>query len=134
MNLSLIGGLLKPVTQLIDSLHTSDEERLELTVRLEQARREIVMASLELEARVVDAQSRVIAAEAAGASWLQRSWRPITMLFFLVVIAGDVFGLSAHRLPEQAWTLLQIGLGGYVAGRSAEKLVPAIQKKASGDG
>ena len=74
----------------------------------------------------MDVQAKVITAEATGASWMQRNWRPITMLTFLVLVVCDSFGLLAFRLAAEAWTLLQIGLGGYVVGRSAEKIVPKI--------
>jgi len=32
-------------------------------------------------------------------------------------------------MPEQAWSLLSIGLGGYVLGRSGEKIAKEIRKK-----
>ena len=51
------------------------------------------------------------------------------MLTFLVLVVCDGFEWLVpenHERPIQAWTLLQIGLGGYVVGRSAEKLAPAI--------
>ncbi len=62
----------------------------------------------------------------AGASWLQRNWRPLTMLSFLGLVIADAFGMLAFRLADQAWLLLQIGLGGYVVGRSVEKISPQI--------
>jgi hypothetical protein len=50
------------------------------------------------------------------------------MLVFLGLVVCDQFGLLTFRLAEQAWTLLQIGLGGYVVGRSVEKIVPTMTK------
>jgi len=73
-------------------------------------------------------QSNVIIAEAQGASWLQRTWRPITMLTFLVLVCLDSFGVLPFRLAKESWSLLQIGLGGYVVGRSAEKVVGMLKK------
>ena len=32
-------------------------------------------------------------------------------------------------IPEQVWTLITIGLGGYVGGRSGEKMVKAWKEK-----
>jgi hypothetical protein len=85
---------------------------------------------LELEQKgelaELQAATQVIVAEASG-SWLQQSWRPITMLTFLVLVVCDSFGLLAFRLAEQAWTLLQIGLGGYVVGRSGEKIMKSYK-------
>lgn len=123
---SLLTGLIEPVTHLIDELHTSEEERLQIKSGLFKVQSEMAMKVMDYEARLMEAQAKVITAEAQGASWLQRTWRPITMLTFLVLVVADTFGLTAFRLADQAWTLLQIGLGGYVIGRSAEKVVPKI--------
>jgi hypothetical protein len=82
--------------------------------------------ALSLERERLAAQAGLVAAEAGGASWLQRNWRPITMLSFLGLVVADAFGLLAFRLADQAWLLLQIGLGGYVVGRSVEKISPQI--------
>ncbi len=51
------------------------------------------------------------------------------MLSFLGLVVADAFGLLAFRLADQAWLLLQIGLGGYVVGRSVEKISPQITPK-----
>lgn len=51
------------------------------------------------------------------------------MLTFLILVVCDSFGLLTFRLTDEAWMLLQIGLGGYVVGRSAEKIIPGVFKK-----
>ena len=71
-------------------------------------------------------KAKIIAAEASSEHWITSAWRPITMLTFLVLVVLDSFGLLAFRLSGEAWTLLQIGLGGYVVGRSAEKIAPKV--------
>lgn len=48
------------------------------------------------------------------------------MITFLVLVVCDSFGLLKFRLAEQAWSLLQLGLGGYVVGRSVEKVAPSV--------
>ncbi len=126
--LGVIGDIFKPAAKLIDDIHTSDEERLKLKNKLVSMQNEMTLKILGYEKELMRAQADVIKAEASGSSWLQRSWRPITMLTFLVLAASDSFGLLKFRLAEQAWTLLQIGLGGYVIGRSAEKAVPSLAK------
>jgi hypothetical protein len=54
------------------------------------------------------------------------------MLAFVAAIMGYWFGLTPDTIPPEAvdsmFTLVQIGLGGYVVGRSAEKVVPGIIK------
>ena len=124
--LSLIGEIFRPAADLVDSLHTSEEERLKVKEALFIAQADLAAKAMDYERAIIDAQSKVITAEAQGQGWLQRSWRPITMLTFLVLVVCDAFGLLAFRLSSEAWTLLQIGLGGYVVGRSAEKIAPKL--------
>ena len=126
--LGFLGAAIKPVTDLIDDLHTSDEEELQARNALTALENQMSAKLLEYESQLLASQSTIITAEAQGQSWLQRNWRPITMLTFLVLVVCDSFGLLAFRLAEQAWTLLQIGLGGYVVGRSAEKIAPHVMK------
>lgn len=119
-------GLVKPVVDLIDEYHTGEEERLHIKAKLFEMQNTIASQLMDYEARLLEAKTKVITAEAQGAGWLQRTWRPITMLTFLVLVVADTFGLTECRLASEAWTLLQIGLGGYVIGRSAEKVIPKI--------
>ena len=123
-----IGQVFEPAAKLVDSLHTSDAERLEAKQKLYEAQSQVTSKLLDYEKLLLESQAKIITAEAQGSSWLQRNWRPITMITFLVLVVCDSFGLLAFRLAEQAWTLLQIGLGGYVIGRSAEKIVPHVLK------
>ncbi len=84
---------------------------------------------------IIDSQSKIIQAEANSGSWLAENWRPITMLVFVVIIANNyivypylsMFTDKATMLniPDDMWSLLKIGLGGYVVGRSVEKSVKA---------
>ena len=121
-----LSGLVEPVTNLIDDMHTSEEERLQVKARLFEMQSTMAAQVLGYETRLAEAKTKVITAEAQGASWIQRNWRPITMLTFLALVVADTFGLTQFRLAEEAWTLLQIGLGGYVVGRSAEKVIPKV--------
>jgi len=122
----IITSIFKPAADVVDALHTSEEERLQVKAKLFELQTQLTSKMLDYEARLVEAQTKVISAEAQGESWLQRCWRPITMLTFLGLVVLDTLGLTAFRLSQEAWTLLQIGLGGYVVGRSAEKIVPKV--------
>jgi hypothetical protein len=126
--LDFLSGIVKPITDLIDNLSTSDEERGKLQNELTKIENEFLGKALEYESKLLESQSRVVEAEAKGQSWLQRNWRPITMLTFLILVVFDSFGWLAFRLSNEAWTLLQIGLGGYVVGRTGEKIVEKIRK------
>lgn len=132
--LSFISSIFKPAADLVDDLHTSDEEKLILKKEILKLENEVTLKAMELEKQLVEANSSNIKAEATGHSWLQRNWRPITMLTFLVLVVLDSFGWLANPLAKEAWTLLQIGLGGYVAGRSVEKIIPSVMGSRGGDG
>ncbi len=126
--LSGITGAVSAVTGLIDDLTTTDEEKG--IIRNELARVENMFAEkvLEYEAQIMQAKADVIMTEAKGSSWIQRSWRPITMLTFLVLVVMHHFGWLAVELSEEMWGLIKIGIGGYIVSRGAEKVVPDITK------
>ena len=126
--LDFLSGIVKPITDLIDNLSTSDEEREKLQNELTKIENEFLGKALEYESKLLESQSHVVEAEAKGQSWLQRNWRPITMLTFLILVVCDSFGWLAFRLSNEAWVLLQIGLGGYLVGRTGEKIVDKIKK------
>lgn len=73
---------------------------------------------MEYEKQLLKSQADIVVSEAQGGSWLQKSWRPIMMLAFLGLVVLDSLGLLPNKLAPEAWTLLQLGLGGYVVGRS----------------
>jgi len=127
--LSFLGGLVKPVTDLIDNLHTSDEEKGQLVNELTKLENQMSSKLLEYESKLLESKTAIITAEAKGQSWLQRNWRPCTMLVFLVLIVCHYLGVLAFPIADQMWTLLQIGIGGYIGGRTAEKILPSILEK-----
>ena len=89
----------------------------------------LLMKALEVTTALAQAAASTIIAEAQGKSWLQRNWRPCAMVFFLVLIALDSFALLSRPLPEEAWVVVKWGLGGYVVGRSGEKIVEQLRRK-----
>ena len=121
-----ISNIISPVTKMVDDLHTSEEERLQVKSKLFELQTEMTMKVMDYENKLLESKTKIINSEAQGASWLQRNWRPITMLTFLVLVVMDTLGFTEFRLSGEAWTLLQIGLGGYVVGRSVEKIAPKV--------
>lgn len=125
---SFISSIFEPAVKLVDELHTSDEEKLQLQSKIKAVENELLAKVIDYETQLLESKTAIITAEATGQSWLQRNWRPITMLVFLVLVVSDSFGWLPNALAPEAWTLLQIGLGGYVAGRSAEKMTQQYLK------
>lgn len=76
------------------------------------------------------AQTDIVKAEAASGHWLAACWRPITMLTFTALIVARWLGWAAPDLTEaeyiKLWDIVELGLGGYVVGRSVEKIAPTI--------
>ena len=81
----------------------------------------------------------VIVAEAQSTNSLASSWRPITMLTFVAIIANNYLvypylslfwgAAPVLEIPPDMWALLKIGLGGYVVGRSGEKIADALKRQ-----
>lgn len=80
--------------------------------------------------QILGSAGEIIKTEAASTHWLAANWRPLTMLTFTGLIVARWFGWSAPNLEPaeyiKLWDIVQLGLGGYVLGRSAEKIAPAI--------
>ena len=78
----------------------------------------------------------IIKAETTSESWLAQSWRPIMMLTFGALIVARWLGYSAPGISEdeilKLWNIVELGLGGYVIGRSVEKVVPSITQALKG--
>jgi hypothetical protein len=95
-----------------------------------EARLKLLALQQSGELAEIQASTTIIKAEAESDSWLAKSWRPILMLTFGTLIVARWFGWAAPNLTEaeylKLWDIVQLGLGGYVIGRSVEKTVPAI--------
>lgn len=126
--LELVEGAFKPIADVVEHLTISGDQKAALQQLILRGQLSAASQAASYEQQLLEARTKVILAEAQGGSWLQRNWRPITMITFLVLVVCDSFGLLAFRLAAEAWSLLKIGLGGYVIGRSAEKVaVPMAQ-------
>lgn len=116
---------LTEVGEVVDNLSTSDDEKLKAKNDLST----IVLSSLS---NVIDAQREALVTEIKG-NWLQRSWRPLLMLAFGFIVVYEyfiapVFSLHSAGLPERFFDLLEIGIGGYVIGRTIEKTTATLTK------
>jgi len=110
-----------------DSVAKAIREDPQAAIKLRQIEAQLEQTRLEVRGQAVQA-------EATGESWLQRNWRPLTMVWFSALIGGYWFGFTPDNLSDEAvlslFGLIKLGLGGYVIGRSAEK----ITKELSGSG
>jgi hypothetical protein len=122
--IGLISSLLPVVSSVLDRVLPDTAER-------DKVKAELQAQMLQHSAEIEKAAASVVVAEAKGESWLQRNWRPVTMMSFVVIVVNNyiavpwltTFGLPAVSLdiPPDMWSLLQIGIGGYIVSRGAEK-------------
>ena len=93
---------------------------------------------LQSNTQELQAAAKIIEAE-AKAGWFASSWRPLLMyvLIFILVwnyVIGPVIkvctgAVISFELPGDVWTLLNVGLGGYVVGRSAESVARTLANR-----
>ena len=126
--LELIGGIFKPAAELIDELQTSEKERLKHKEWLLEVQAIAMQTVFEYESDSLQARAAIVNSEAQSDHWIVASWRPIVMLTLTSLVVVDSFGWLANPLSGEAWLLLQIGLGGYVVGRSGEKIAKTIKQ------
>ena len=115
--IGLVTSLLPVVGNVLDRV-------LPDTVEKDKVRAELQAQMLKHSSSIEKAAADVVVAEAKGESWLQRNWRPITMMSFVVIIINNyiavpwlqTLGATAVSLdiPPDMWSLLQIGIGGYI--------------------
>jgi len=94
---------------------------------------EIKLALIEHTGSLEEIRGKIVLEEAKSGHWLTATWRPLLMLVIVAIIAlnylifpvAGLFLATQHEieLPIELWNLLQIGVGGYIVGRSGEKMV-----------
>lgn len=120
--MEMLSNLVSEIGGIIDSLTLSSKEKMQLRASLTEA-------LSRFEADLQKEQSSVVRSESQG-NWLQRSWRPLVMLTFSAVVLLGIF--TPLPLPDDGsrfWDLLEIGLGGYVVGRSFETVSLGLGKR-----
>lgn len=133
---SIIKDIFKPAADLVDDLHTSEEEKLQQKANMLETYASVLEFGVKFESEQLKAKAMIIEAEAKSDHWLTATWRPITMLSFVTMLFGYWFGWvdpaqSDRITPElmhDIFTLMQIGIGGYIGSRGLEKVVPATVK------
>jgi hypothetical protein len=129
--LQIVAPLAKMLFSTIDKAIPDKDLAEKLKFQLNQQLLKSSTEELKAAASIVEAEAK--------SNWFVSSWRPLLMyvLIFILVwnyILGPVikiiFGsVITFELPGDVWTLLQIGLGGYVVGRSGESIARTLANK-----
>lgn len=125
-------GLLGAVAPMVKTLFNTIDKTIDNKAEAEKIKQTIQQQLLSGQLKELEAQAQIITAEAKG-SWLQRNWRPILMLVFAGLVVAHWFGFTAPNIPESVQNsllnIVMIGVGGYVVGRSGEKIADKFKKE-----
>jgi hypothetical protein len=118
-----VAGALKKPFDIVDQLVTDKDKAAELKQEIEK----IAYTNV----------ANILVADAQG-NWLQRSWRPVIMLVFTMLIVAHWFGFTAQNLTEDMvlslLSIIQVCMGVYFAGRTVEKTAKTISPKIQWNG
>lgn len=117
------------VGRAIDKIFPNKEEA-------ERLKAQIAIEAMKGDAKELESATKIIVAEASGESWLQRNWRPMLMLWFASLVGAHWLGFTPEGLGEETilklLDIVQLGIGGYVIGRSGEKMMKTYTANKSG--
>ena len=128
-------GIADKGLSVVDQFVTDKDQANKLKAEI---KKQIEAQTHEKDIEQLKAQAGIIKAEASGESSAQRNWRPhlMYMIMFLLAFNGVIVPLSEaffqvdiptlqawDAIPVPMWQLLMIGMGGYIGGRSGEKIV-----------
>lgn len=126
---AIFGFINGPVFKIIDKLIPDPDLRAKLKAQVSQS----YTANLS---KFTEHQKDVVVAEITGSA-ITRTWRPVLMYIIMgfLIIYGFLLPLSDLFLaapiefnprwgdiPDGLWNLLSLGVGGYIGGRSLEKV------------
>lgn len=122
----IVEAVLGPLFSVIDKAVPDKDQAAKLKAEMQ-------LALLNASSEETKQATSVLLAEIGGESWLQRNWRPILMLSIVSIVVNNyilypylaLFGLPAVvlDLPNELFNLMTVGVGGYVLGRSGEKIM-----------
>jgi hypothetical protein len=109
-----------------------------------EVERQLNMALVTNSAAIEQAAASVVLAEAKSEHKITAIWRPILMLTITAIVGWNyllapLVELAVRLLtydqlpltiplPDELWNLLMIGVGGYIVGRSGEKIASKVRK------
>lgn len=122
----IIGGVLSLIGTGISSFFGFKKEQAESVKQALQTLGNINASEGQREAAI----AKIIASESASGYWLSAVWRPLTMVVFLGMIVSFWLGYVPENLNNkmppmiaELFGLMKIGIGGYIGGRTVEKIM-----------
>ena len=126
---AIAGPVVKGIFNIIDQTVEDKDQAARIKANIASQQNELIQTELK---GAID----IILAEAKG-NWLQKSWRPLLMVSVMAIVVNNYIlfpylsmwteKVVVLELPGGLWTLLTTGVGGYVVGRSGEKIAQSIK-------
>ena len=126
---AVAGPVVKGLFNIIDQTVEDKDQAARIKANIASQQNELIQTELK---GAID----IILAEAKG-NWLQKSWRPLLMMAVMAIVVNNYIlfpylsmwteKVVVLELPGGLWTLLTTGVGGYVGGRSGEKIAQSIK-------
>jgi len=126
------GPVLDAVMEAFKSIQSRKMSQAQARSEVEKA---IVQALSSMEDAAIKARARVLLAEVSGESRLQRAWRPLVALtsfftyWYVIAVIPHLVSWGWMTPPrfgerglENLFWLTTICVGGYIGGRTAEKI------------
>ena len=125
-------NVLDAVAPMVKTLFSTIDKTIDNKADAEKMKQQILQQLLSGQLKELEAQASIITAEAQG-GWLQRNWRPLLMVTFAGLVVAHWFGFTAPNIPESVQNsllnIVMVGVGGYVVGRSGEKIADKFKKE-----
>ena len=117
---------------MVKTLFSTIDKTIDNKAEAKKIKQNIQQQLLSGQLKELEAQASIITAEAKG-GWLQRNWRPLLMLTFAGLVVAHWFGFTAPNIPESVQNsllnIVLVGMGGYIVGRSGEKIMDKYKEK-----
>ncbi len=129
------GDIISKVGSGLDSLFTSDEERLEARNKFSSIMASIQVSGNELSAKVNEALTSRHATDMQSDSWLSKNIRPITLVVMVSATLGFITLVTPTTTVELAAYEIKLGLlttldmvvfGFYFGSRGLEKIASSV--------
>ena len=137
-SIPVIGKVVEKVLGIVDQAVPDGDLREKLKSEIQTNLMQLDYSAFEKE---IDARAKIILAEIQGESKWQRNWRPALMWICIVIIANNFLvypylslffdKVVILELPEWLYRAMTIGVGGYVLGRSGEKMIKTFKNGGS---
>lgn len=128
--IELISAIVPVIGKVLDKFVEDKDKKAEIE-------KEIQLELFNNQYKLEQLKAEIVKEEVKGKSWLQRNWRPLLMLNFVLIIFNNYIlfpylsiftdKVKVLDFPPEFWNLLLIGVGGYIAGRTFEKIKGVAQ-------